>query len=367
MPLRLRLLLLAMLFLLSSCLEFDAQEITFRYDAQQDRIDAIVVYRGVFAEDGQGSSDKPMEKALTDLDKAMKNGQFAFWCNWPLKVDPTVDAGPGRALLPHMEVETGGLFTDPKGVLCGYQFVRIREAKAFLQKLNTMLEVGLQAATLAGVTQNGVNHKFHADTREALREFLRSGEKMLVIEPGRVELRLPCAVSDHRWVKQQLEEHFLDNLPREMTRRYGTDLLRARGGDITETSVNPASVDIRGDALKDLIHNSATYRFFWDNDFTIERKDDVTTVGVGHHGAEELVVKKASDGLYHDALLNKLRERGDKIEDGLPDQELARRFAAFRGRDCVLAEHLAETRKAGAPDKDAAKDAEKDKERRVDR
>jgi hypothetical protein len=356
MPRSLRLLLLSMLFLLSGCLEFDAQEITFRYDAKQDRIDALVVYRGLFAESGSGSSDKPMEKALTDLDEAMKNGQFAFWCNWPLKVDPTVDAGPGRALLPHMEVETGGLFTDPKGVLCGYQFVRIREAKAFLQMLNTMLEVGVQAATLAGVGSNGATHKFHADTREALREFLRSGEKMLVLEPGRIELRMPCAQSDHRWLKLQLEDDFLDNLPREMVRRYGVEQQRARGGDITSTSVSPASVDMRGDTLKDNMRQSATFRFFWDNDFTLERKEDVTTVGLGHHDAEELKVTKASDGLYHDALLTKLRERGDKIEDGLPDQELARRFAAFRGRDCVLAEHLAETRSAGAAPKAEPKD-----------
>ena len=59
-------------------------------------------------------------------------------------------------------------------------------------------------------------------------------------------------------------------------------------------------------------------------------------------------VGEAPEGLYHAGMLTKLRERGDKIEDGVPDQELQRRFETFRGRECVLPEALAAHRKGGA-------------------
>jgi len=348
----LRFLLSSLLFLCSGCLEFDAQEITFRYDQKEDRIDALVVYRGLFVESGSGSSDKPYDKALTDLDEAMKHGEFCFWCNWPLKVDPVDDkGGPGIALLPHLEVETGGLFTDLKGVLCGYQFVRIRNAGAFLNRLNTMLEVGVQAALLGTFNGRGENHRFDEDTREAVREFLRAGEKFLKVEAGRIELRLPCSAKDHRYLKQQLEAMLLEEMPREMVRRFGVEEQRAKGGDVTDTSVQNAAVAIPGEVLRDSIRQSASFRLFWDNDLTLDHKDDVTTVALGLRGSDDLHVVKASEGLYHPALLEKLRERGDKIEDGVPDQELARRFAAFHGRDAALPEALAARRKAEGWDK----------------
>lgn len=345
MPRCLRLSFLCFLLLtLAGCLEFDAQEITFRYDAKLDRIDALVVYRGLFVEAGSGSSDKPFDKALADLDEAMKHGEFFFWCNWPFHVDPTVDAGPGRALLPHFAVETGGLFTDPKGVLCGYQFVRITDVAGFLKKLDTMIEVGVQAALVGGVAGRGDNHKFDDDTREAVREFRRARGRFVTVDGGRLELRLPCSRRDERYVKQQLEELFLANLPREMVRRAGVAERRLKGGDVTDTNVQDGEVAIAGEALRASVRDAASFRFFWDNEFSLDRDDDVVTVALGARGSDELRVVKASEGLYHPAFLDKLRERGDKLEDGLPEQELARRFAAFRDREIVLPETLAAKR-----------------------
>ena len=62
-------------------------------------------------------------------------------------------------------------------------------------------------------------HLLDDDTQDLVREFLRGGEKMFVLEPGRIELRLPFSAKDHQWLKQQIEEHFFDNMPREVLRR----------------------------------------------------------------------------------------------------------------------------------------------------
>lgn len=350
--------LFALLLALGGCLELDAQDITIHYDAAKDRIDLHFVHRGLFAEGETGSDKDPMAKALADLAEVRNSGKVVFWCNWPFAVDATAEAkAPAAALLAHLEVENGEVFTDPQGVLCGHQFVRIRDAQAFVQKLNTLFELWVQSQLLA----DGEKHKFDADTKELVREFLRSGEKMLKVAPGRLELRLPLSPADHVWFKAQFEKLFLDNMPREMVRRVGVAERRATGGEPTNTMVRNESVQIDGGRLKEQMQMAPSYRFFWDNEWSIVRTPELTTVALGVGGGGDLQIKKASEGLYHDGLLKTLREKNEKIEDAVPDQELARRFAAFRERDAVLPPKLAELRaKAAAPKADEKKPDEKE-------
>lgn len=340
------LLLIVLLLLLGGCLEFDGQDVYFRYDEENDRIDAMFVYRGLFAEAGTGSSDKPMQKAIKDLQEARdETGEFTFWCNWPLSVNPSESYDPARdALLRHVEVESGGLFTDPEGLLCGYQFVRIHDASGFVQKLNTLLELAVQAG-LAGGLKRFDDHAFDDETKDNVREFLRGREKMLTLEKGRIELRLPLSAADNRWAKQKLEEHFLQHMPSEMNRRRAVAQRRAQGGSTSDTGYSDQTVSIGGAELRDAIASSPSFRFFWDNEFTFERSETLTTVGIGVRGADQIHVAKAREGIYHDGLLQRLREDGEQIEDGLPDAELLRRLDAFGTRDAKLPTKLAERRK----------------------
>lgn len=340
--------LLFVLFALTGCLEFDGQDITIRYDEAKDRIDIHVVYRGLFAEGGNGSDRDPLGKALKDVAETRQTGEVAFWCNWPFTFDLTREyPAPLRAMLAHVDVENGALFTDPQGTLCATQFVRIREAKTFVQQLNTALELWAQAQLLGGTSGAGGKHSWDSDTKELVREFLRSGEKLLVVEPGRLELRLPLSAKDHLWFRGQFEQLFLDNMPREMVRRVGVAEQRANNTDPTSTSVGNAAVSIGGEHLEKEVQRAASFRFFWDNEIGYMREPELTRIAFGIKGQQELLVRKAVDGLYHPALLDKLREDGEKIEDGLPEQELARRFEAFRGRDAVLPPKVAALR-AGA-------------------
>lgn len=344
-----RSLLLCVLFLLGGCLEFDSQEITLVYDAKADRIDAHFVYRGLFVESGSGSTDDPMAKALEDLAKVRDRGTFYFWCNWPFSVDLTGKlALPIQGLAAHVEVENGGLFTDASGVLCAHQFVRVREAKAFVQKLNTLLELAVQANASGPIDSHGPDHLLDEDTQDLLREFFRSGSRMLLVEPGRIELRLPCSATDHTWLRRELELTFLDSAPREMLRRTAVGKRRADGGSALDTTVDAKTITIDGPDVPEAMQKAASFRFFWDNEWSMVREQDLTRIAIGVKGAERLVVRKASEGLYHDGLLAALRQKGEAIEEKVGDEQLEQRFAQFRARDAVLPPRLA-TLRAPAP------------------
>jgi hypothetical protein len=337
-----------LLLLLAGCLEIDGQDITIRFDPEADRIDIEIVYRGLFAEGGSGSDKDPLAKAVRDLAEAKQTGEFVFWCNWPLSVDLTREfPAPIAAVVAHLDVENGGLFTDPHGVLCAQQFVRIRDAIAFVKKLNLAFEVFAQTQLANGTHGFGGNHMWDADTKELVQEFLRSGEKLLVLEGGRLELRLPVSAKDHAWFKDQLEQRFLRTSPAEMLDRIGVADRRQGGGDVTDTNIPLESVAVAGTALRREMERSPSFRFFWDNEITFVRELELTRAGFGVQGSNLLTIKKATGGLYHDALLQRLRESKEAIEDGLPDQELARRFDEFRKRDSKLPSRVAEIRAKG--------------------
>ncbi len=328
-----------LLALLSGCLEFDSQEVVIHYDPQKDQIDALFLYRGLYAEGASAGKEGTMEKVLRDLDQALARGEFAFWCNWPFAVDPTKTKGPAAGLLPHVEVETGGLFTDPKGVLCGYQFVRVKGAKDFLGKLNMLLEIGLQAGIAGGIDAYGPDHKLDGDTRDLVREFLRDGQKLLTLEPGRIVLRAPCSAADHAWLKDQVATHLRVNVRGEVLNEAVRQRLAAGEEGIDLDAIMVPARDLDG-----ALQRSPSFRFFWENDISIQRDPELTTVTLGVAGQPDLRIRKASDGAYGESLLAALRERGDRIEAGVPDQEIERRFAAFREREAVLPPELAALR-----------------------
>ena len=316
---------------LTSCLEFDGQEVYFQHDEAADRIDVLLIYRGLYAE--SRSDEDKLKKAVQDLDSALQTGEFCFWNNWPLQVDLTRDIkAPKKALAEHVAVENGGLFTDPTGVLCAWQFVRVTEAKAFLQKVNTLLELAVQASLVTGIQLRGKNKKPSRDTREFVREFLREDEPLLVLEGNRLALTIPFAQEDVQWLMGLLEDHFLVNVSAEQV-RIEQGFAKAGRKFETDNELRRASLE-----------QSPSYRFFWDNPVSLDRRFDHTTVALGTTDAEFLQLNKAKEGQYDTELLEHLRKDGRTIEEGVPDAELLRRFTEFRERDVKLPPKLASKR-----------------------
>jgi len=334
----LRAALLSALLLLTGCLEFDAQDVYLCFDAENDRIDALFVYRGLYAE-GKNSATA-MEKALSQLDEAGEAGWFAAWNNWPLQVDLTAEmSAPAAALAEHVEVENGGLFTDPKGTLCGYQFVRIQRLSAFVEKVNALLAFGVTVWKVDG-------QELDDDSQDLIREFSRARKRLVVVGDGRFEVRLPLSSRDHRRIRAGFwRDALLGEAVDQMTRRLSVAKRRAAGGSVTDVTPDDAAVPEDRASLKQRLRETAVMRFLADNDVSVLREKGLTTVGLGVVGEPRLHLRRSSFGLYHGSLHDALRERGDEIEDGLPAQELERRFEDFRSRGAKLLSKLAAKRR----------------------
>ena len=307
---------------LASCgLRFDSQEITIVHDATADRIDVHIVSRGIYASQTSKRRD-PLEEAAASLAKGRRTGTIRLF-DAMFGIDLTEANAMTAPIAAHVDVESGALFTDGQGVLCEQQFVRIRDAREFARRVNIALQNAIVQRAGEPI-DDGPERRLDEVSRENLLEFFRSGGRMLLIEPGRIELRAPLSNADHRWLKGKILEGLAEALATKEVSDAGSDLA----------------------AMRKALANAKVLRFLQDNEFSLVRDMNLTRLAIGVKGATNLVITTPPEGRYDPALLGHLREDGTTIEDRLADDELQRRFAEFRMRDAVLPPDLARMRAA---------------------
>lgn len=336
---------LLLLLLGSACLEVDGQDLVLRVDPANDRIDVLLVHRGLFAAARSGIDGEPIPRALRDLDAIATTGRLVLWHDRLLSFDPSAEHAPAlAALLAHVDIENGGLFTDPRGILCAYQFVRVRDARRFVGALDELLAAALADAMREGLDLGDGRHRFDDDSRWLLAAHRRDGERLLRIEPGRLALTLPLSPRDHAWAKTQLAKLLLRQLPYDL---IVCDALATH--DHTPRSAAAceplAGHTLPASSLPELLARAASLRFFVANDIAVVRSPGRTSLVVGSGESGELTLRKPAHGVHDEALATALHTRGTVIEDGVPDGELQRRFAAFGEREALLPPALAERRR----------------------
>jgi hypothetical protein len=292
----------------------------------------MLVYRGLHRRE-QGSGTKDLAGTISDLDRALAIGWFAVWDPWPVNVDLTTDSAAARAVRPHVSVETGGLFRDAEGKLCGYQLIRVTNVAALMQKVNAVVSLAIQAKGLhQGKLQLGRQHEVDDETVERLTDSLRAGNPLLRLRGACLELALPCSDGDHAKLREAIFDDVLQNLVSELTRgaRYEGDEAKLFELPLADPAV-----------VKEALAALPTFRFARDNDLAILRDGPVTRVVLGVAGRERAVFRKASNGRYEPELMQALLERKTPIDGVVSEAALLKRFAEFREREPVPADAAA--------------------------
>lgn len=317
------------LLLLTACLEFEQQELHLRYDADQDRMDVLFVYRGLYAAESNPmpvrDGRSPIDKALSDLEKVREHGAFAFKSPMNFRVDP-VEEAESEWVSRHIDVEYGGLFTDPKGRLCGYQFVRIRDFGAFVPRFAQAHQELLFSLFGAAVDkENG----WPEAAREVFAGYVEQGGPVITADGCCFEVRLPIRAQDHAPV-----ERYVLGDPAKAP---------VAAGDAAPASSERQPV-ASGRRVARRQRGGAEPAAAKPNELTVRREGDRTIVRYGTPGAAQMRVDVAC-GEGDTKLLDELRKHGEPIEAGVPDQALLRRLTEFGARDAVLPPGLAELRR----------------------
>ena len=129
----------------SSCVEFERQDLWFRYDEKEDTLRIFNRYGGVF-------SNGDENEAMRQLASVMAGGRAFFFSTWLLEYNAreveqaqwprgtrAEDRSLARMLLDNMSVRNGKFFLSAEGKLCSYQFVEVKNASRLVKAVNTWI------------------------------------------------------------------------------------------------------------------------------------------------------------------------------------------------------------------------------------
>lgn len=250
---------------LSSCIEFEREEIRYRHDVSADQLRMTLTYEGIFGGRGAAwSNDEAQEphdpKKLTaqqkeQLESVLKGGRAFFFTNWIFEYDRSslrdtlkkIKAGelelgdspfgrPEKKLLQdalqNIELTNLGLYLDDAGRLCGAQTFVIKRLSNFLDVANEVIRrqvvhgIEEQLAKVKAGEKKPENAPSD-ETITLLVEACSKGHDFLILKKGRLVVRVPLGQREYLEFKKEILEKEPDsddpsdnNLPIEVTTTY---------------------------------------------------------------------------------------------------------------------------------------------------
>ena len=161
--------ILFIVFTLTSCIEFEEQELVYAHDKENDEIRMTLKYQGIFGNLDKGQNtqknsddvatvDKLNQLQVDQLASVLNEGQAFFFSNWifeykrgalkgmleQVKKQPVPEGrvfGQSEedlisALLKEVVIENTGFYQDEKGRLCGAQTIKLSNASKVISLAN---------------------------------------------------------------------------------------------------------------------------------------------------------------------------------------------------------------------------------------
>ena len=268
-------LLLTCLFILSSCVDFDGQEIHIRYDHHQDRLDALIIYRGLCA------SDDDTQKALEQLAEVYAKHRFFILDNWLGEFDidalATSERKFERALSQQVTIRSSPIWLDGEGRPCGYQLVRITKVSMLLDEANT--EFAKYLLTEEGL-KNFVPDEMDPDSLKLLRDAATRRYRFFAFHGSAFTFSFP--VSD-----------------------VGARLFRLRLLQAARETIGQDKESKGADQLAEVLAR---------NDLGVERVGNLLTFTLGNRDCPKILVEIPSKGVYKENLVKAMESQQWKFD-----------------------------------------------------
>jgi len=210
-PLLLAALLLA--FLISGCIEFKRQTLSYRHDAAGDTLYIFQDYQGIFGGENEASLT---DDEIRQFDSLWNGERTFFFNNWiteynrdtllEMKHTPAGDLDPDPAYekamrtladvaLTNVNVENVGLYWNTDKELCGAQRVTVRNLSKVFTALNEVIRFAVRE-------EAGKDEKT-AEERKLFLGFFERGEMALRLDGNRLEIRIPVPEADYNTWKAE--------------------------------------------------------------------------------------------------------------------------------------------------------------------
>ncbi len=178
------------LVLLTSCdLEFPEQEIYFQHDEKADRLDVLLVYRGVTA-----SSDSPgnVKKGVAAAKRFLAGRREFMILDWPFYWDlDAEDKDVPKWLRQHVSLVRMGTFTDEHERLCAWQHLRLERVSDGFRLLNQAIVKGILEAHKKGRLEKELSG-FGPEAATTYLDQAVAGRPFMRLEKGRLLVEVPA-------------------------------------------------------------------------------------------------------------------------------------------------------------------------------
>ena len=230
-----RIFFLLMPLLLSSCIEFESQEIVYHHDQEKDEIRMTLRYEGIFGnlkKSGQFVSYQktPEDKAtpeklnllqIEQLASVLNEKQAFFFSNWLFeykrvslkamlkdKPEGNTFGQPEKdlieALLKNVEIENVGFYKDKDGRLCGAQTLKLSHASKVISLANRVLGRQLKARIpeMRKEIENKAKSSFTSETVDLIEKKTQAGFPFIQLEGNLITLTMIMTEPDQRRISK---------------------------------------------------------------------------------------------------------------------------------------------------------------------
>lgn len=203
----------ALLGLVTGCIEYERQTMSFRHEPATDTLYIFQDYQGIFGVDDPASlSDGEVDQ----LASVFRGERTFFYNNWiteynrehlqerlrtpkgELDKDEAYEAAIRTAAelaLANVKVENIGFYFNQDSQLCGAQRVTVKNTSKVLASLNKLLLFLMRDLATRDDTS--------AEDKKLMLKFADSAQNVLRLDGNRLEIRWACSEADYRKFKDQ--------------------------------------------------------------------------------------------------------------------------------------------------------------------
>ena len=227
---------------LSSCIEFESQDLVYHHDDEKDEIRITLNYQGIFGnlDKGQNTQNNPEDMATKDrlnqkqisqLESVLEQKRAFFFSNWIFEYDPralseiltkdkptskgSVFGKPEKeliqSLIKEIKVENVGFYKNEKGQLCAAQTFKISNSSHIIAQANEVLGRQLKARIqeMREERNKEIPSAFTKATIDLIETKVREGFPFIKIQGNLITITLIMTPPD----QERISKSTLKDLP----------------------------------------------------------------------------------------------------------------------------------------------------------